>query len=68
MGLTIYDVAEEFLSVWDWPHLAYISVEACIRELFAFNDPLEIALVFNGEEVKPAFNRRTGTRVALDGT
>jgi hypothetical protein len=66
--LTIRDVANEFHSVWDRARQAYVPIEDRIRELLAANDLPEITLVFNGEEVKPMFSRRAGSKVAVDGS
>ena len=62
--ITVFDVADEFDLVWDYARQEHVSLEDRLRELLAANDLRGIALVFNGEEVRPMFSRRGGSRVA----
>jgi len=63
--ITVFDVSEEFDQVWDYARQEYVALEDRIRELLAANDLRGITLVFNGEEVRPMFSRRGGSRIAV---
>jgi hypothetical protein len=66
--LTVYDVAPEFDRYWDRARGVYVGIEDRLRELLAANDLPGIRLLFNGQEVKPMFSRRGGSRVSVEGS
>ncbi len=66
--LTVYDVDPEFDRYWDRARGVYVGIEDRLRELLAANDLPGIRLLFNGQEVKPMFSRRGGSRVSVEGS
>ena len=65
--LTVHDVDPEHDQLWDHARGEYVGLEDRLRELLAANDLPRLTLVFNGQEVKPMFSRRGGSRVRVDG-
>ncbi|MCK6527652.1 hypothetical protein L6R50_08845, partial [Myxococcota bacterium] len=66
--ITVFDVAEEFDETWDDARRVYVTLPDRLRELLAANDLPGLTLVLDGEEVRPMFSRRGGSKVAMDGT
>ena len=66
--ITIFDVADEFDQTWDYARQDYVGLEDRLRELLAANDLRGVTLVLNGQEVRPMFSRRGGSRVSLSGS
>jgi hypothetical protein len=67
-GITIFDVADDFDEVWDYARQEYVPLLDRLRELLAANDLPGIRLTLNGEEVRPLFSRRGGSRVRVEGS
>lgn len=66
--ITISDVADDFDEVWDYARQEYVPLLDRLRELLAANDLPGIRLTLNGEEVRPLFSRRGGSRVRVEGS
>ena len=66
--ITIFDVADEFDEVWDYARQEYVPLLDRLRELLAANDLPGVRLTLNGEEVRPLFSRRGGSRVRVEGS
>lgn len=66
--ITIQDVSSEYDSVWDHARQQYLDIETRLRDLLSYNDLPDVELTFNGEVVKPAFSRRGGSRIEVDGS
>jgi len=66
--ITIFDVDEAFGQTWDYARQEYVGLLDRLRELLAANDLKGITLVLNGQEVRPMFSRRGGSRVSLAGS
>jgi len=66
--ITIFDVADDFDEVWDYARQEYVPLLDRLRELLAANDLPGIRLTLNGEEVRPLFSRRGGSRVRVEGS
>ena len=66
--LSVFDVDPEFDRYWDRARGVYVGIEDRLRELLAANDLPGIRLLFNGQEVKPMFSRRGGSRVSVEGS
>jgi hypothetical protein len=67
-SLTVFDIDPELVRYWDRARGVYVDIEDRLRELLAANDLPGFTFVFNGEEVRPMFSRRCGSRVAVDGS
>ena len=66
--ITIFDVAPDFDEVWDYARQEYVPLLDRLRELLAANDLPGVRLTLNGEEVRPLFSRRGGSRVRVEGS
>ncbi len=66
--LTVFDVAQEHDHAWDYARQEHVALFERLREVLAANDLPGITLVLNGEEVRPMFSRRGGSRVRLEGS
>jgi hypothetical protein len=66
--ITIHDVADDFNEVWDYARQEYVPLLDRLQELLAANDLPGIRLTLNGEEVRPLFSRRGGSRVRVEGS
>ena len=66
--ITIFDVAEEFDEVWDYPRQAHVPLADRLRELLAAHDLPGLTLVLDGEVVEPMFSRRGGSKVAVSAS
>ncbi len=65
-SLTGYGIDPELVRYWDRALDVYLGIEDWLRELLAATDLPGFTFVFNGEEVRPMFSRRSGARVAVD--
>ena len=66
--ITVLDVSDEFDRTWDYARQEYVDLEDRLREVLAANDLPGVALLLNGEEVRPMFSRRGGAKVAIEGS
>lgn len=66
--ITIFDVADEYDHVWDYARQEHVGLADRLRELLAANDLPGIALVLDGEEIRPMFSRRGGSKVQVEGS
>ena len=66
--ITILDVADEFDRTWDYARQEYVDLVDRLRELLAANDLPGITLLLDGQEVRPMFSRRGGTKVEIEGS
>ena len=66
--ITIFDVATDFDEVWDYARQEYVPLLDRLRELLAANDLAGLTLTLNGEEIRPMFSRRGGSKVRVDGS
>ena len=66
--ITIFDVSPEYDLAWDYARQEYVPLVDRLRELLAANDLPGITLVLDGEEVRPMFSRRGGSRVRVEGS
>lgn len=66
--ITLFDIAEEFDQAWDYARQVHVGLTDRLRELLAANDLPGITLLLDGEEVKPMFSRRGGSKVQVEGS
>ena len=66
--ITIFDVARDFDAVWDYARQETVPLLDRLRELLAANDLPGVTLTLNGEQVRPLFSSRGGSKVRVEGS